>query len=207
MNRKLLSQVLDELRDVPDPYVRMRQARELDEALKVARIMVAKIKHDTVRALRADSAGYSTIGRRLGLTRGRIQQIAAAPVHPLMTAAAYALRDENQRWHGEPDLLPEGRYQDAPSFVPFSPADPDNPLFGQTLTIRYGGVPEEHGITAYTVQIRLQDGSPRNLRMTHKVQDALFSPPIIGSPERDEWEAARDRRAREREAHVQVRRH
>jgi hypothetical protein len=31
------------------------------------------------------------------------------------------------------------------------------------------------------------------------VQDALFGPPIVGSPERAEWEKARDRRAQERE--------
>jgi len=49
------------------------------------------------------------------------------------------------------------------------------------LTFRYGGVPEEHGITAYTVQVRLRDGSPRNLRMTEAVQDALFGPPLTGS--------------------------
>jgi hypothetical protein len=75
----------------------------------------------------------------------------------------------------------------------------DNPLCGQVLTVRCGGVLDEHGVTAYTLQIRLRDGSPRNLRMTEAVQDALFGPPIVGSPERAEWEAARDRRARERE--------
>jgi len=200
VDRKHLSRALDELRDVPDPYVRLQEARDLDEALKVARIMVANIKHDTVRALRADSAGYGTIGRRLGLSRGRVQQLAGAPVHPLLTAAAYAFRDELDQWHGEPGMLPAGSYQEASSFIPFSPADVDNPLYGQVLTVRYGGVPKERGVTAYTLQIRLRDGSPRNLRMTEAVQDALFGPPIVGSPERAEWEKARDRRARERAA-------
>lgn len=198
MDRKHLSRALDELRDVQDPYARLLEARELDEALKVARIMVAKIKHDTVQALRAEAAGYGTIGRRLNLSRGRIQQIAGAPVHPLLTAAAYAFRDEEGRWYGDPGLLPTGSYQDAPSSNPFRPADVENPLYGQSLTIRYGGVPEERGITAYTVQIRLRDGSPRNLRMTEAVQDALFGPPIIGTRERAEWEAVRDRKAQER---------
>jgi hypothetical protein len=202
MDRKHLSRALGELRNVPDPYVRLQEARELDEALKVARIMVAKIKHDTVRALRTDAAGYGTIGRRLGLSRGRVQQLAGAPVHPLLTAAAYAFQDELEQWHGEPNLLPARSYRDAPSSSPFSPADIDNPLYGQVLTVRYGGVPEEHGITAYTVQIRLRDGSPRNLRMTEAVQDALFGPSMVGSPERAAWEAARDRRAREREGRL-----
>jgi hypothetical protein len=200
MDRRHLSRALDELRDVSDPYARLQEARELDEALKVARIVVANIKHDTVRALRADSAGYGTIGRRLGLSRGRVQQLAGAPVHPLLTAAAYAFRDEHDRWHGQPGLLPAGGYQEAPSFIPFSPADIDNPLHGQILIVRYGGMPEEHGVTAYTLQVRLHDGSPRNLRMTEAVQDALFGPPTVGSPERAEWEAARDRRASQRES-------
>jgi hypothetical protein len=37
-----------------------------------------------------------------------------------MTAVAYTFRGENKRWHGEPGLRPEGRYQDAASFSPFS---------------------------------------------------------------------------------------
>lgn len=195
MARKHVDRALAELRNQPDPYVRLQEARELDEALKVARIVVAKIKQDTVRALRTNTAGYGTISRHLGLSRGRIQQIATAPVHPLMMAAVYAFRDEQHHWHGERNLLPEGVYQEAPSCSPFRPADADNPFYGQQLTFRYGGVSEEHGITAYTVQVRLQDGSPRNFRMTEAMQDALFGPPIIGSPERQAWEAARDRSA------------
>jgi hypothetical protein len=39
--------------------------------------------------------------------------------------------------------------------------------------------------------------SPLNLRMTHPVQDALFGPPILGTPERQRWEAAREQRQRE----------
>lgn len=190
-----VDRALAELRKQRDPYVRLRQARELDEVLKVARIMVAKIKQDTVRALRTDTAGYGTISRQLGLSRGRIQQIATAAVHPLMMAAVYAFRDEHNEWHGEPSLLPDGAYEEAPSFNPFHPADAGNPFYGQMLTFRYGGVSEEHGITAYTVQLRLRDGSPRNFRMTEAMQVSLFGPPIIGSPERQAWDAARDRSA------------
>jgi len=69
---------------------------------------------------------------------------------------------------------------------------------GQVLTVRYGEVAEEGKVSYYTVQIRRDDGSPLNLRMTYLVQDALFGPPYLGSPERQRWEAFRDQRRRER---------
>lgn len=40
--------------------------------------------------------------------------------------------------------------------------------------MRYGSVQDEIGVSAYTVQVRKDDGSPLNLRMTHATQDALF---------------------------------
>ena len=39
---------------------------------------------------------------------------------------------------------------------------------------------------------RLENGSPLNLRMTRAVQDALFGPPLLGTPERQRREAARE---------------
>jgi hypothetical protein len=33
--------------------------------------------------------------------------------------------------------------------------------------------------------------------MTHHVQDALFGPPILGTPERQQWEDAREQKRRE----------
>ena len=72
-----------------------------------------------------------------------------------------------------------------------------NPLAGQTLAVRYGDVGEKHGTRAYTLQILQDDGSPLNLRMTYPVRDALFGPPISGTPERQQREAARKRRQRE----------
>jgi hypothetical protein len=33
--------------------------------------------------------------------------------------------------------------------------------------------------------------------MTHRVQDALFGPPILGTPEREQWDRAREQRRRE----------
>lgn len=177
-----------------DPYARLREARALDDALVMARRVVAEIKRDTVESLRAASAaGYGGIARRLGLTKARVQQIANTTRG---LPAAFAFRDENGTWHGEPDFLHE-RYLEAPSFIAFSPADECNPLFGQVLTVRYGEVPEEYGISAYTLQVRMDNGSPLNLRMTHPVQDALFGPPIVGTPERAQWDAAREQRCRQ----------
>ncbi len=81
--------------------------------------------------------------------------------------------------------------------VPFSPADRYNPLAGQVMQIRYGPVDEDYGVSAYTVQVRQDNGNPVNLRMTHPVMDALFGPPVAGSPQRQQWDAAREQRMRE----------
>jgi hypothetical protein len=194
MEIRPLDQAIGELRAVTDPYARLREARALDDALVMARRVVAEIKRDTVESLRgASGAGYGGIARRLGLTKARVQQIANTTRGLL---AAFAFRDQDGTWHGEPELL-QGRYREAPSFIAFSPADECNPLFGQVLTVRFGEVPEEHGVSAYTVQVKLDDGSPLNLRMTHRMQDALFGPPIQGTPEREQWDAAREQRRRQ----------
>jgi hypothetical protein len=194
MEIRPLDQAIEELRAMTDPYARLREARALDDALAMARRVVAEIKRDTIESLRGVSgAGYGGIARRLGLTKARVQQIAnTARGLP----AAFAFRDQDGTWYGEPGLLQE-RYREAPSFIAFSPADECNPLFGQVLTVRYGEVPEEHGISAYTVQVRLDNGSPFNLRMTQPVLDALFGPPILGTPERAQWDAAREQRRRQ----------
>jgi len=178
-----------------DPYARLREARALDDALVMARRVVAEIKRETVESLRgASGTGYGGIARRLGLTKARVQQIAnTARGLP----AAFAFRDQDGTWYGEPRLLPQGRYSEAPSFIAFSPADECNPLSGQVLTVRYGEVPEGHGVSAYTMQVRLDNGSPFNLRMTRPVQDALFGPPILGTPERAQWDMAREQRRRQ----------
>ena len=196
MTLKPLDQALDDLRAVPDPYARLSEAHDLDSALVMARSVVAQIKRDTINALRGTTTGYGTIAQRLSLTKARVQQIANAPRNPGL-AAAYAFRDEHGGWHGEPTLLSAGQYRESPSFIPFSPADRYNPLGGQVLTVRYGDIDEDHGVSAYTLQIRQDNGSPLNLRMTHSVQDALFGPSIVGTPERELWEAAREQRQRE----------
>ena len=185
-----------ELRAIADPYRRLRQADGLDAALGAARSVVAQIRQDTVRSLRGSAAGYGTIAQRLGLTKSRVQQLANAPARQVV--AAYAIRDEGGQWHGQPRLLRPGEYREAPTFIPFDPpADPYNPLGGQTFTVRYGAIAHDEDVSVYTVQIRQDDGSPLNLRMTHPVLDALFGPPILGTPERQQWEQARERRRRE----------
>src|SRR5579859_7750197 len=195
MEIRPLDQAIEELRAMTDPYARLREARALDDALVMARRVVAEIKRETVESLRgASGTGYGGIARRLGLTKARVQQIAnTARGLP----AAFAFRDQDGTWYGEPRLLPQGRYSEAPSFIAFSPADECNPLSGQVLTVRYGEVPEGHGVSAYTMQVRLDNGSPFNLRMTRPVQDALFGPPILGTPERAQWDMAREQRRRQ----------
>jgi hypothetical protein len=192
---KPVDQAIVDLRSVAEPYTRLQQADELDVALATARSVVAQIKRDTINALRTSATGYGTIAQRVGLSKARVQQIANTPRRPLH--AAYAFRDEDGRLHGNLRHGAGRALQEAPTFIPFSPADKYNPLAGQTLVVLHGIVDEEEEVSAYTVQIRQHDGSPLNLRMTHQVQDALFGPPIIGTPEREEWEAARERRRRE----------
>jgi hypothetical protein len=198
VDRELLAQAVAEVRAIADPRERLDEANRLDTALASARNEVAKIRRDTVNSMRNSTTGYGRIAQMLGLSKARVQQIARDPGQHVL--AAYAIRDEAGQWHGEPGLLPSGRFREAPSFIAFSPADEDLPLAGQALTVRYGEIVQEAKVSYYTVQIRREDGSPLNLRMSYPVQDALFGPPYLGSVERQRWEAARDRRRREREA-------
>lgn len=168
-------------------------ANLFDEALANARTAVAGIKRDAVNEMRGPQAGYSTIAGRLGLTKGRVQQIANAPRRRF--PAAYAFRDQSGAWHGDPGLLPT--YAEAPTFIAFSPADKCNPLAGQVLTVRFGDMEDDDRVSAYTLPVRLPDGDQRNLRMTSTVMDALFGPPLAGTPEHNAWEAAREQRQRE----------
>jgi hypothetical protein len=189
----MLDRAVEALRGIADPERRLDLANLLDEALANARTAVAGIKRDAVNEMRGPRAGYSTIGERLGLTKGRVQQIANAPRRRF--PAAYAFRDESGTWHGDPGLLPA--YAEAPTFIAFSPADKYNPLAGQVLTVRFGDMGHDDRVSAHTLPVRLPDASQRNLRITNTVMDALFGPPFAGSPERKAWEAARERRRRE----------
>jgi hypothetical protein len=111
--------------------------------------------------------------------------------------AAYAFRDENGVWYGEPGLLPAGAFRESPTFISFAPADKYNQLAGQVLTVRFGDIDHHDRVSLYTLPVRLADGSALNLRMTNAVMDALFGPARTGTPEREAWEAARDRRQQE----------
>jgi hypothetical protein len=168
-------------------------ANLLDEALANARTAVAGIKRDAVNEMRGPRAGYSTIAGRLGLTRGRVQQIANAPRRAF--PAAYAFADVNGTWYGEPGLLHP--YTEAPTFIAFSPADKHNPLAGQVLTVRYGDMLDDDRVSLYTLPVRLRDDRQLNLRMTNAVMDALFGPTDTSTLEHAEWEARRERRKRE----------
>ena len=189
----LLDQAVERLRGIADPERRLQVANLLDEALVTARTAVARIKRDTVNDMRGPSAGYSTIAARLGLTKGRVQQIANAPRRAF--PAAYAFRDESGTWYGEPELL--RAYTEAPTFIAFDPADKYNPLAGQVLTVRFGDMEHDDRVSVYWLPVRLADDSQRNVRMTTTVMDALFGPGDTTSPERAAWEADRERRRRE----------
>jgi hypothetical protein len=190
----LLDHAVGELRGITDPERRLKMANLLDYALANARTAVAGIRRDTVNEMRGPRAGYSTIADRLGLTKGRVQQIANAPRRPL--PAAYAFRDENRTWHGEPGLV-KGGYSEAPTYIAFDPADKYNPLARQVLTVRYADMDCDDRVSLYTLPVRLRDGSQYNLRMTNAVMDALFGPAQMGTPQRAEWEARRTRRQKE----------
>ena len=191
----MLDQAVERLRSIADPERRLQVANLLDDALVTARTAVAGIKRDTVNEMRGPSAGYSTIAQRLGLTKGRVQQIANAPRKAF--PVAYAFRDQNGTWYGEPGLLPTGAYREALTFIAFDPADRYNPLAGQVLTVRFGELGHDDRVSLYTLPVRLGDGSALNLRMTKAVMDGLFGPAQTGTPKYEEWEAARERRKRD----------
>lgn len=71
------------------------------------------------------------------------------------------------------------------------PSDRYNPISGQVLTVRYRPVADDDKVSVNTLQARLDDGGPVNLRMTHRVQEALSGPPIIGTPDREQCERTR----------------
>ncbi|MHB1873925.1 MAG: hypothetical protein ACYCPF_03580 [Streptosporangiaceae bacterium] len=190
----LLDQAVEELHGITDPERRLIMANLLDDALANARTAVVGIKRDAVNEMRGPQAGYSTIAARLGLTKGRVQQIANAPRRP--HPAAFAFRDENGTWHGEPGRVKSG-VAEAETYIAFDPADKYNPLAGQVLTVRYADMEYDDRVSLYTLPVRLRDGSQYNVRMTNAVMDALFGPANAGTPQRTEWEALRARRQME----------
>jgi len=194
MQLRPVDQAVADLRAVPDPLARIREADSLDSALAEARAAVAQIKREAVASLRTASTGYGTIAQQLGVSKARVQQIANASGKVVM--AAYAFLDASGRLHGDP-AEGMGPLMEAPTAVPFTPADKYNPLAGQTLVVLYGPVANDGNVSLYTLQLRGEQGRNLVVRMTHQVQDALFGPPMSGTPERDEWEAARERRQRE----------
>jgi hypothetical protein len=113
---------------------------------------------------------------------------------------AYAVLDDTGRWQGEPDLSVARRW-DYPMAYPFKPADLYNPLYGQVLTLRCAELGEDIGseqhITPYAARVLADQRREVAVRITYAVQDAMFGPPILGTPERAAWEQQRDQRQRE----------
>ncbi|MFG1645722.1 hypothetical protein ACGFMK_36045 [Amycolatopsis sp. NPDC049252] len=112
---------------------------------------------------------------------------------------AYAVRDATGGWYGDPDLPVERRW-DYPMAHPFEPADEYNPLYGQVLTLRCAelgnNIGREQHISPYAVRVLADQRREVAVRITAAVQDALFGPPITGTPERAAWERLRDQRRR-----------
>jgi hypothetical protein len=191
---KLIEQAVAELRAIGDPYERLARADELDGALAGARSVVAEVKRNTISALRTPTTGYGGIARRLGLTKARVQQIANTPSK--FVAVGYAFQDEVGEWYGERDLLPTGQYIDRRMAYPFKPADLFNPLWGQTLTVRCGDLPDSGELGLNPMFVDTENGM-RPVRPTHGVLDDLFGPHDMTSPARAKWEAKREKRRRE----------
>ena len=106
--------------------------------------------------------------------------------------SAYAVR-VNDQWLGEPDLGVE-RFWDYPMAYRFEPADRYNPLYGRELTLRCAELLDEQRITPYAARVLTEQCREVAVRITYAVQDVLFGPPVLGTPARTEWEAARERR-------------
>jgi DNA invertase Pin-like site-specific DNA recombinase len=155
---------------------------KLSEAqVQLARQLYDETGEDGTRAHTVEEIGAmfgvtrATVYRHLGRARGTL-------------AAAYAIREEDGTWLGEPGLLPRSEYTDAPLAVPFRPSGDANPLAGQLLTVRYGDIADRHNVTGYTVNVRIGADAEIPIRVTPQVQDALHGPHIAGSPERAQWE-------------------
>jgi hypothetical protein len=157
---------------VDDPYQRIHDADLLDSALATARVWVAQIKRDTINQLRTGDIGYGRIGMRLGLTRGRIQQIASAASK--LGPVVYAVRDESGRWDGSARLLRSG-YTDTPFAHLFREGDEQHPSAGQRLVARYGPIPDSVPITAHSLRVAVEHGREMPLRMTDELLGALFA--------------------------------
>ncbi|MEV4055172.1 hypothetical protein AB0J55_28560 [Amycolatopsis sp. NPDC049688] len=170
--RVSLDQVLRQLRTTADPYQRLRDADELDQALVAARSAVTMIKKATVNELRDRTTGYGTIAGKLGVTKTRVQQIAnAADKHGPVVVA---VKDETDRWYGQPDLAGGAGSGEAETANPFRPANQDHPLYGQKLLARWMDLPYDEHVSLYALHLHGDDGSIRPTRMTLDVFDTLF---------------------------------
>lgn len=72
---------LDALRAIPDPVARVAAADEAAEELATLRRQVAEVKREAVIELHAALGGYGAVGKALGLSRARAQQL-AKPLPP-----------------------------------------------------------------------------------------------------------------------------
>jgi hypothetical protein len=188
-----IDQALKDARAILDPYARIKQADQLDEALATARSVVAKIKRDAINSLRTPTTGYGSIATKLGLTKTRVQQIANIPTKTI--PVAFAIQDEHGQWHGNPALVTE--YAQLTAAYPFAPADQFNPLAGHTFTVRCAALADDEDLSLNALHLRNNDGGITPARMTHAVYTALFGPTETGTPEYTRWTKAQDAKRRE----------
>ncbi|HEV3361656.1 MAG TPA: hypothetical protein VG247_32965 [Pseudonocardiaceae bacterium] len=106
---------------------------------------------------------------------------------------AFAVQDAVGDWLNPDSLRLVDSFQDCPMAYPFRPSDPYNPLHGQRLTVRCGGVTDENLVSQYAVHV-LAGEREIAVRITHDVQTVLFGPAILGTPEWQRWEIRRDER-------------
>ncbi|MFE0309870.1 hypothetical protein [Amycolatopsis sp. NPDC058986] len=170
---------------------RAAQSPSLIEATKA--VMAAERSTAMIEATNPATAGHLSHGelaRRLGVTKPLIgKTIARVPV-------AFAMRDETGRWYGDPNL-PVTESWDYPLTGRFKPADVYNPLHRQLLILRCAALPEDQTVTPYAAHVRAEDSREFAVRVTEQVRDAMFGPPITGTPERIAWERRRDQRKRD----------
>ncbi len=162
------------LGQIDDPCERAIRAHELQEAMKASAVHVRAVVEEAVTELR-DGMTLAQIAELLGVSVQRISQIAtgkhgAGRAKPSLIYAFRVLDDEQERWHGEPDALPDGSYETGT--IEFNPGTNASPFAGKTLEVRYGPVADD-GLPSYLQSYTTVNGW--RLRPTAIVQEEIFS--------------------------------
>lgn len=173
------------------PLERARQSPALIEASKT--VLAGERSAAMVEATNPAAPGYVSqreLARQLGVSKQMVGKTVAR------VAVAFAVCDEAGEWYGHPDLAVTP-YWDCPLAYLFEPPnDVYNPLYGQRLILRCADLPDDRTVTPYAARVMAEHDREIAVRVTERVRDAMFGPPIIGTPERTAWEQRRDQRKR-----------